>query len=280
VPAVEVRVGPRFFDTMGISFVSGETFTGDFQSFSGLILSESLAVRLFGTENPVGRSIFVGAASNIPSEEPSPLGPILGVVQNVRHNNVREESPLTVYWPGIIAESRFAARTESEAANLLPGLRRVVEDFDPDFRISRVRTLQDAREAAIAPARFVADLAGLFGLASLALASIGTFGVFSYSVTRRQREIGIRMALGAQPGSVIRMFMRETLWVVGLGVALELVASFARLVTSILFGVYPMDPVSVVAAVLILIAVSTSASYLPARRASHFDPSVALRQQE
>jgi ABC-type antimicrobial peptide transport system permease subunit len=142
--------------------------------------------------------------------------------------------------------------------------------------------LEEAREALIAPERFVMQLAVFFGLVSMVVASIGTFGVLWYSMTRRSAEIGIRMALGAQRGAVIGMFMKEAGWVVGAGVISGLLAALAgtRLITSMLFGVTPVDAASFGMAALILVTASLLAAWLPARHASRVDPLVALGREE
>ena len=285
---LEMWIGLRFFETIGIPFVSGETFPGSTEMLfggpsTGVILSESLATRLFGNQDPVGQDIVMGRESDSP-EESRRLGPVLGVVRDVQHDGPRDQSSLAVYLPGVPIEvrPRFAVRTEGAAAAFAPVLRRAVEEFDGDLRIASVHTLEEAREALIAPERFVMQLAVFFGLVSMVVASIGTFGVLWYSMTRRSAEIGIRMALGAQRGAVIGMFMKEAGWVVGAGVISGLLAALAgtRLITSMLFGVTPVDAASFGMAALILVTASLLAAWLPARHASRVDPLVALGREE
>jgi ABC-type antimicrobial peptide transport system permease subunit len=163
---------------------------------------------------------------------------------------------------------------------LIPAVRRVIEEFDPQVRMTNAVTLAQIRDASIAPERLVARIAALFALSSLILAAIGTYGVFSYSAALRRAELGIRMALGAGRSAVIALFMRDAVGTIGSGVVLGLMAALAtaRLVGSMLFGVTPMDPLSVVAATLILAVTAAFAAYLPARRASRLDPMVVLRE--
>ena len=290
-----VYTGPRFFETLAIPFLAGRTFGGGsaeprvvIQNEEGIeipsgevILSQSLADALFEGDDPIGRSLFWESEEEGLEGEGRVLmtWEVVGIVGDVQHRNLREQSDRTLYLFSL-QPRRFAVRTEGDAFSLAPIIRRIVDEFDSEFRITEMRTLAQLRSASLAPERFVAQMTTFFGLVSLVLASIGTYGVFSYAATLRRSELGIRMALGAKPGSVLTMFMRETIWVLGPGVALGLLAALTttRLLESMLFGVKPADPVSIIVATVVLGATAAFAAYIPARRASRLDPMVTLRE--
>lgn len=293
--ALEVHVGRRYFETMRIPLISGELFPDSTQMFwgrpfTGLMVSESLADRLFGGQSPIGQDITFGGIMTNRSGDDSAgeyeSGPIVGVVGDVKHDGPREQSPLAVYYPGvnpgIPVRPHFAVRTEGAAADLVAAIRQAVQESDGNLRVANIHTLLEARDALIAPERFVTELATFFGVASMILASIGMFGVLWNSVTQRTAEIGVRMALGAQQGAVIRMFIKEVAWVVGFGVASGVLAALVgtRLVSNLLFGVMPADATSFLLAALTLVATSFVAAWLPARRASRIDPLVALGRED
>lgn len=279
VPAVAMSIDPGFLNTTRIPLVSGRMFT-ERDGNEVVILSRVLARRLFGDTDPIGRTAFIGTIG-FPSRPPQPRGlEVVGVVGDIRTDGDRDSSPI-VYFPEALpfVMNRIAVRTSGEPGDVVPRLRRTVEEFDPGFRLAGVQTLRDARESAIAPERFVSDLAAVMSLAALALVAVGLFGAFAYAAARRRAEVALRMALGAEPNSILSLMMREVLSVLGVGLALGLGLTLAatRLLSGILFGVVPMDPASVLAAALILASVSVSAAYVPVRWASRLDPMVVLR---
>jgi predicted permease len=296
VPAREVWVGPRYFETLGIPVVSGRTLREEMGNRADvlsdgvhyinrgeLVLSASLAARLFEGENPIGRRVFAEFDFRNPERPEVPVFErmdVVGVVGDVRHLNLRNEPGLIAY-SFITSPQRFLVRAEGDASALVPTVRRVVDEFDPALRITNALTLAQIRDASIAPERFVAQVAALFALASLILAAIGTYGVFSYTATLRRVELGVRMALGARRGTVIALFMYDTVRVLGPGIVLGFLAALAttRLLNSMLFGVTPMDPLSIVAATSVLTATAAFAAYLPARSASRLDPMVILHDE-
>lgn len=296
VSAREVWVGPRFFETLGIPFVSGRTPREDmgggpdvlsegvlYANGGELVLSAGLATRLFDGANPIGRRVFRELDTRDPRRPEVPVFErfdVAGVVGDVRHLSLRGQPESTVY-SFIATPQRFLVRAEGDAAALVPAVRRAVDEFDPELRITNAVTLAQIREASVAPERFVAQVAALFALSSLMLAAMGTYGVFSYATALRRAELGIRMALGARRGTVIAMFMRDTVRTLGPGVVLGLLAALGttRLLNSMLFGVTPMDPLSVIAATVVLAAAAVFAAYVPVRRASGLDPMLILRDE-
>lgn len=296
ISARPASVGPRFFETLGIALVSGRTLSGELTGGAAvldedvyyidrgdMVLSENLAARLFEGDDPIGHRVFRDFMFRNPENPEFPVfetWTVVGVVRDIRYLDLRDPSDLTSYTFAPVPQ-HFVIQTESDAAAFAPVIRRVVEEFDPEFRIANARTLAQVRRDSLAPERFVAEIATLFALASLALAAIGIYGVFSYSARLRRVELAVRMALGARPRTVIAMFMLDNLRVVGPGIVLGLLAAFAttRFLTSMLFGVVPMDPSSVISATLILTMTAAFAAYLPARRSSRLDPMVVLRDE-
>ena len=298
ISAQRVAVGPRFFETLRIPLVSGRTLreelvTSDtvlsedayYLNRGEIVLSTGLAARLFEGEDPIGRRVLIEL--NVRDDE-RPEVPVferfdvVGVAGDVRHVSLRDQSDLTFYtFITVNPAVSFLVRAEGHAAALVPAVRQVVDEFDPESRITNAVTLALIREASIAPERFVAQIAALFALSSLILAAIGTYGVFAYSAALRRAELGIRMALGARRGTVIAMFMRDSVRTIGPGVVLGLLAALAttRLLESMLFGVTPMDPLSIITATVVLAATAAFAAYLPARRASRLDPMVILHDE-
>jgi ABC-type antimicrobial peptide transport system permease subunit len=172
-------------------------------------------------------------------------------------------------------------RFPGNAAPVIAGVRRELREMDPNVPVLRVRTIDEYLNVALQHERLIAYLSGFFGILALGLASVGLYGVLAYAVTQRTREIGIRMALGAQRGDVVRMIVRESLTPVLIGLVIGVVAAFvlARLITSLLFGISPSDPGAIALAVAAMLAVSLLAAAAPARRATKVDPIVALRYE-
>jgi ABC-type antimicrobial peptide transport system permease subunit len=175
----------------------------------------------------------------------------------------------------------FELRTAGDPTALVKSVREAVREVDPDLPVSNATTQAEAVEGRLAQEKLFARAYALFGLLALALASIGLFGLMSYSVARRTAEIGIRMALGARRSDVVSMVLRESMTMVGVGIGVGVAAAIAgsRLVATLLFGLAPTDPLTIAAAVVLMVAVSLMAGYLPARRAARVDPMVALRYE-
>jgi predicted permease len=209
---------------------------------------------------------------------------IVGVVKDANYFDIRKQVEPMIYVPiwrfganGATICIRTSGRPES-AAN---AVRREMTNVDSAVPILQTTTLEDQFDNTIAQERTVSTLSGFFGSLAVLLAAMGLYGVMAYSVTRRYREIGIRMALGAQPGGVLWLVLRDTAWMIGIGALIGLPVAFAltRLVESFLYGLTPQDPLSIALATIGLIAVTGLAGYLPAHRATHVDPLIALRHE-
>jgi putative ABC transport system permease protein len=280
-PSTNVRVSDAgYFGTIGIPVLRGRNFTEveDAQARHVVIVSESFARKYFPGEDPVGKRVAVEMF-----DKPNPTE-IVGVVGDVRYDSLTDSAEPTVYFP--LPELTYSFMTlvihaDGDPAQLTPAVRREISGIDPDQPVSDVRTMTQVMAETVGRARFSTLLFGLFaGLATL-LAAVGIFGVMNYSVTLRTREIGLRMALGAQPARVLVLVLRQglVLTLVGVGIGLAVALALTRVMSSLLFGVDATDPLTFAAIVPLLTAVSLLACYIPARRATRIDPLVALRYE-
>jgi predicted permease len=271
--------GPRFFETLGIPFLQGRDFktSDDEHAPPVAIVSKELVRQLFPSAEALGQHIMVG---NWPENQDLQ---IIGVVGNVRQVTRGNLTPMMVYlsyfryrWPPT-AQVRVS---RGDPLGVATAAHREIEGLGRQYP-SRTLTLRQEIDQLLLSERMIAILSGFFGVLALLLASIGLYGLMAYTVTRRTSEIGIRMALGAQPRNVVWLVLRETLLLVLTGVAIGLPVAFVstRLISSQLFGLTPTDPLTIAAATLLLVAVAALAGYLPARRASRVDPIVALRYE-
>lgn len=280
-PSSNVRVSDAsYFGTIGIPVLRGRSFTEveDAQARHVVVISESFAQKYFPGEDPVGKRIAVHMF-----DKPNPTE-IVGVVGDVRYDSLTDAAEPTVYFP--LPELTYSFMTlvihaDGDPAQLTPAVRREISGIDPDQPVSDVRTMNQVMAETVGRARFSTLLFGLFaGLATL-LAAVGIFGVMNYSVTLRTREIGLRMALGAQPARVLMLVLKQglLLTLVGIGIGLAVALALTRVMSSLLFGVDATDPATFAAIVPLLTAVSLLACYIPARRATRIDPLVALRYE-
>jgi len=276
----QVRVSPSFFKTLGIPLLAGRLLDDrdDDKAPKVVVINETAARRFFAaTENPVGIRFGNTIERRTDIE-------IVGVVSDVKYNSVRDPAPPTMYFPyrqRCCLPVTFEVRTAGDPSGLVSTIREAVREVDPDLPVTNTTTQAEAVEGRLAKEKLFAQAYLLFGLLALALASIGLFGLMSYSVARRTNEIGIRIALGAGRGDVVSMVLKESMTMVGVGIAIGLLAALAagRFVSTLLFGLAPTDVTTIAAAVVVMTGVSLLAGYLPARRAARVDPMVALRYE-
>ncbi len=292
----QLWVTPQYFATMGIPLLRGRDFGPQDELPASepaaaavakrplvAVINETMARQFFGDDNPLGKRIrFPG----YPDKNSEPFE-IVGVVKDAKYLSLREKTPRIIYFPFLQIPNEFGStfqlRAIGDQAGHASAIRRVVQELDPKVQTLNLRTMNDVVNESLAQERFVAQLAGFFSLFALILACIGLYGVMSYTVTRRTREIGIRMALGAQGSDVLRMVLRETMLLVVTGMAIGLAAALATtkliesLLSDLLFGLEATDPLTIALATLSLLAVAALAGWLPARRAARVDPLVALR---
>jgi len=283
-------VDSGFFSMMRIPMLAGRAF-GPQDSLTSAkvgIINASLAKERFGNQNPIGKRF---ATDYHDSDGKGLKGAnewiqIVGVCADTRYSNLRDEPPPQFFLPfsqqpSVGGSLNYAIRTRMNPDVVVPSLRRVLQQQDPDVPLINVRTQEQQIEAATQQERIFVTMTSGFGMLALALASVGIYGIMAYSVANRTNEIGIRLALGAQPRQVLAMILREATWISLAGVAVGLGAALilARLVKSMLYGLEPADPVSLVSGAVLLIAVGLAASWLPARRAASVQPVEALRHE-
>ena len=277
-PLADIRqVNPDYFRTMGIPLREGRTFTEGDRERNIALVSELTAARLWPSQNAVGRRFRIGA-------EDSPLIEVAGVAGDVRGVSLSRSPSLTVYipyWQRSYGGESLAVRTAMDPLAAAPAIRAAVRSIDPELSVPEFRTMEDIVSESVAQRRFQLSLVLLFGAVAMLLASLGIYGVVSYSVAQRTNEMGIRMALGAEPGNIRRMVLGQSLLPVLLGLLAGVVASVAlgRVMGSLLFGVRAWDPVTISGVAAMLLAVAAAATYVPMHRATHVDPASALRYE-
>ncbi len=273
-------VGTGYFAAMGIPLLAGRTFgpqdTATSQQVA--VIGETMARTLFPSGSPIGRHYGRGGPQNAGDIE------VIGVVKDVKYNSLEEDPQPGDYLPytqNVRYLNDFEVRHTGDSAVVVAAIRQAIHDVDRTLPISDVMTLHEQVARSTTNQRLVAQLSTFFGLLAVFLSCIGIYGLMSYVVTRRTNEIGIRMALGAERSQVLWLVMRESLWLVALGIAIGVPVALAgnRLVKSMLFGLQASDPVSLLAGVAVLLVVAGLAGYLPARRASLVDPMVSLRYE-
>ena len=278
------QVDPGYFGTMGVPLAAGRGFTaadGAPGAAPVVVIARSAAERFFPGEDPVGRRIK-------PGSDPASEGPwftIVGVVGAVRHVGLDSEPKLEMYLPhGASARRSMSVVVRvagGDPTSIAPAVRAVIREADPSMAVSGLTTMEALVSGSVALPRFLTLCASAFGALALLLAAIGVYGVLSQIVAGRVRELGIRMAIGADRGAVLGMVMREGMVLVAAGAAGGIVAAvaLARLIRGLLFQTSPLDPVTYVALPLLLAAVALFATWIPARRAAAVDPIQALRSE-
>jgi len=271
-------VHPNYFETFGVTLVRGRAFT-DRDRWGApevAIVSEDVAALTWPGEDPVGKRVKIG---RIDSDQP--WRTVVGVARRTRYRELTEARP-TLYVPAeqfIVSAHRLVLRTTSPLAAVAALARDRVRAVDPEVQVMRVAPFSELLEAPLARPRFNAFLIGVFGVAAVLMAAVGLYAVMGAYVHQRHAEIGVRMALGATASDVRHLVLGEGLRLAALGAGIGLAAAFlvTRLVRGLLYEVDPLDPASMFAAALLLVAVAALASYLPARRATRFDPIATLR---
>ena len=273
-------VGTGYFAAMGIPLLAGRAFgpqdTATSQQVA--VIGETMARTLFPSGSPIGRRYGRGGPQNAGDIE------VIGVVKDVKYNSLEEDPQPGDYLPytqNVRYLNDLEVRYSGDSAAVIAAIRQAIHDVDRTLPISDVMTLHEQVARSTTNQRLVAQLSAFFGLLAVFLSCIGIYGLMSYVVTRRTNEIGIRMALGAERSQVLWLVMRESLWLVALGIAIGVPVALAgnRLVSSMLFGLQASDPLSLLAGVGVLLVVAGLAGYLPARRASLVDPMVSLRYE-
>jgi putative ABC transport system permease protein len=283
-PGVPYRVITReYFRTFGIRLVKGRLLDhrDGARGTPSVVISEAVARRFWPGADPIGARIYLGAPDNKLFEEAT----IVGIVSDVKlaglDSNITEAvyglQTLMPFWRGFT----FAVRTAGDPSSIAQAAREQIRRLDAAMPVTNVRTLSEIQAVSMAPARSSMLLVTLFAALALAMAAIGVFGVLSFTVTRRTREMGIRMALGAEAGAVRGLVMREGLAQATMGIVLGLAGAWwlTRFMSTQLFSVEPRDPWAFGGAALLLLAVSAAACYLPARRATRVDPLTVLRAE-
>lgn len=274
-----ISIGQDFFSTMGIPIVAGREFASSDNESSPLvaIVNQRLVKEFFPSNiNPIGRTVKVSDKHIA----------IVGICGDAKYNSLRDDPPATFYLPyrqQLDGEQSmtYEISTRMSPAAIVPSLRSTVASIDKDIPLLDVRTQQEQIDDTTKQERIFASLTSGFGLLALILACIGIYGIMAYAISRRTNEIGIRMALGAQPGGVQRMVLREAWWLALIGVTAGLVGSLAtgKLIASMLYGLKAYDPVTLGLASLLLVGVAMAASWIPARRAANVQPMEALRHE-
>jgi predicted permease len=287
--ALSYIVGPNYFHTMRIPLIRGRAFSeqDDASTPPVIVIDEDLAREMFPGEDPVGKRLDFGASSQ-PAE-------IIGVVGHVKQAGLDTDTNATVHYqayssslqlsgpilPLVTAATTVIVRTAKPPASLVEPVHQAVSALDPAAVVYDVRTMDQVIAASLAERRFAMTLLGAFAGIALLLATMGIYGVVSYLVGQRTHEIGIRMALGAQPREILAHVLGQggkmALAGVGLGLAASL--GLTRLMTSMLFGVSATDPITLIGAVVVLLGMTLVACWIPARRAIRVDPMVALRYE-
>jgi predicted permease len=266
---------PDYFRAMEIPLMKGRFFS-EFDAMPNaqrvVLIDEKFAQRFWPNEDPVGKHLW---------GDPKQPMTIVGVVGTVKQYGLDIDGRIVVYRPSLGLLSYQVARTSSDPAAAAGAIVRAFHEVDPTIPVYDIRTMQDRMKDSLARQRFSTIMLGAFAVFALLLAVVGVYGVMSYLVTQGTRDIGVRMALGAQRSRIVRMVMRQGIELTGAGIVLGLIgaAALTRVMASLLFGVSATDLVTFSAVPIVLAVIALLASYLPARRATRVDPIVALREE-
>jgi putative ABC transport system permease protein len=282
-------VTPGFFATLGIPLLAGRGLqNSDLPNAPQVVVvSQSFARQFYPNENPIGKRITIGwgrQRSENKADTVSAGGEIVGIVGDVKVFGPSEAPPSIVYVPFVqapLTDVSLIVRSSAAPSLIISGARAAIREVDSDLPIFDVKTMADALSESVAQPRFYAILLGSFAAIALIIAALGIYGVISYAVSQRTRELGIRIALGAQSDRVVRLVIGHGLTLTLVGILIGVAGAYllTRLIASLLFGVAPADPLTFTAVAIVFISVACIASYLPARRAAAVDPIIAMRAE-
>jgi hypothetical protein len=269
-------VGPEYFDAIGLPILRGRGFTDADREGSPnvAVVTQTIANRFWPGEDPIGKQVRQAAGS--------PVITVVGLVGDFHFREHRQATPMLIRpYRQDFAQGNLVIRTQGALATLLPAIRKAVQAVDPDAALVEARTMDEVIAPQLAQPRLNALLLSAFAFAAVLLAAIGLYGIMASAVSHQTRELGVRLALGATPDRLRAMILRQALTVAGAGALTGLLGALAgsRLITSMLFEVTPTDPVALLGACGLLLAVALLAAYIPARRATRVDPMVALRYE-
>jgi putative ABC transport system permease protein len=281
-------ITPDYLSTMGIPLVEGRNFTeaDSLEAPQVALINETMVARYFSNENPVGKRLAMGARNPGPSAGANQFAPvwieIVGVVRDIKRMNLSAETVPDVYipyWQYPMQSPSLVVRTAENPSTVAAAIRGEVKAVNQNLPAPTIQTMDEILSDAVAQPRLQTMLLGLFGLVALVLASVGIYGVLAYAVAKRTREIGIRMALGAQTGDVVKLIIAQGMKpaLLGIGIGLAFAFALTRVMRSLLYEISATDPVTFIAVALLLISVALLACWIPARRATKMDPMMALR---
>jgi predicted permease len=279
VMAEILRVSPDYFGVMQSSLVRGRFFSeGDETGKQDVVIvDETTAQRYWPHRDAIGRRLKLGQSASLPWMT------VVGIIKDIKHDGLDIDAIPHIYRSFYQQQGRtvnVVLRTPIDASQLEAQIRHEIHAVDPDLPVFNVKSMNEVLEVSLAPRRFSAELVAVFAALALLLASVGIYGLLAYMVGQRSHEIGVRMALGAQRGSILKLILSQGIWLAGIGVLAGLIvaAATAPMIATLLYGVHPIDPMVFLSVPLILLAVSVLASYIPAYRAAKVDPIIALRE--
>jgi putative ABC transport system permease protein len=276
--AAIASVDAEYFRTMGIPILRGRTFSRDEigNDDERCIISATLAHNFFGSQDPVGRSLL----TNLAATAPEPCR-IVGVAGDTRLASLEDPLQPVLYFASYAAKEVLVVRTATDPLAMAPAIQREIATADPEQPLSGIRSMDQVLARSLSRRSFPAILLVAFAAIGLILAALGLYGVVSYSVAQRTPEIGIRMAMGAEPRGIFRMILSQGLLTIGTGLVAGWLGAIAttRMMSSLLFGIAAADPLSFVAGGALILSISALACFVPAYRAARVDPLVALRYE-
>ncbi|HEV7474999.1 MAG TPA: ABC transporter permease [Pyrinomonadaceae bacterium] len=282
----DLLIGPDYCKALGVPILLGREFnvrdTPSSQKIA--VINKAFAQHYFNGANPIGRRFQFGEDDD---PDRGPELEIVGMIGDIKYGSAKENAQPTAYRPILQVDdsdaysSNVEIRTSGDPSSLAATVRQAIEQVDPKLPVFGVTTLREQLSGALQQEKLIAQLVSFFGVLALLLASIGLYGLMAHGVVRRTKEIGIRMALGAERRSIIWMVLKETVVLVLIGVVIGVPAAIglSRLIASQLFGTSPSDPITLVGGALLLVGVALLAGFLPARKASKVDPLIALRYE-